>query len=348
MKSNTPKISIVVSIYKVPEKLLRNNIEHLINQTLKEIEIILVDDGSPDNCGTICDEYTKDDKRIIVIHQKNKGLSGARNTGVKKATGQYIMFLDGDDYINNNACQLMYDNSSEAKYDVINAKMTKDYENKIVEYDYSKFVAGKVYTGKECKYWQEKVLDFNANISSVNAKLIKRNILIDNNIFHNEELRQGAEGIEFLIRLFDKVDTIKFVDENIYHYIYNNESITQKHNEKNHYYVVGCFDEIERIIKECDNKDNLYKALYTRMIYVIVTTAISGFFSPRNKNEKYSIQKEKFNKFMKQQLLIDSMKKGDVSSIDKKRKTVYFFIKHKFYLIVKLFAYIRYKQKENS
>ena len=346
--SKNPVISIVVSIYKVPEKLLKNNIEHLINQTLEQIEIILVDDGSPDNCGKICDEYAYIDKRIKVVHQKNKGLSGARNTGVKHAKGEYIMFLDGDDYINYDACELMYYSSNYGEYDVINAKMTKDYENKVLEYDYSNFEDNKVYFGNECKYWQEKVLDFNGNISSVNAKLIKRSIMIDNCIFHNESLRQGAEGIEFLIRLFDNVNSIKFINQNVYHYVYNCESITQKHNEKNHYYVIECFNEIEKIITTCDNKDNLYMALYTRMIYVIITTAISGYFSPTNKSEKYRIQKKKYKKFMNQQLLIDSMKNANISSIDKKRRIVYFFIKHKIYLIVKLFAYLRYKQKRNS
>ncbi len=343
-----PKISVVVSIYKVPENLLKNNIEHLINQTLEEIEIILVDDGSPDNCGKICDEYAKKDKRIVVIHQKNKGLSGARNSGVNTATGEYIMFLDGDDYINCDSCELMYDSSNDGEYDVVNAKMTKDYENKVMEYDYSSFDEKIIYKDDECKYWQEKVLDFNGNISSVNAKIIKKSVMIDNNIYHNERLRQGAEGIEFLIRLFDKVNSIRFVNKNIYHYVYNCESITQKHDEKNHYYVVGCFNEIENIISKSTNKDKLLSALYVRMIYVIVTTAISGFFSPTNSNEKYSVQKRKFKKFVNQPLLVESMKKADLKSVDKKRKIVYFFIKHKMYLIVKLFAFIRYKQKKSS
>ncbi|MDO4204372.1 MAG: glycosyltransferase family 2 protein [Selenomonadaceae bacterium] len=92
-----PKISVVVPIYKV-EKYLRKSIDSLINQTLKDIEIILVDDGSPDNCGAICDEYAANDSRIKVIHQKNKGLAGARDAGIAVATSDYIGFLDSDDF----------------------------------------------------------------------------------------------------------------------------------------------------------------------------------------------------------------------------------------------------------
>ena len=348
MKSNKkPLVSIVVPIYKVPEKYLRNNIEHLINQTLKEIEILLIDDGSPDDCGNICEEYKKIDDRIKVIHQENLGLCGARNTGVKNANGDYIMFVDGDDFINNDACEILYLNSNKGKYDVVNGCMTKDYDSNIIEYDYSYFEDGRIYTNDECRFWQEKILDFRANISSVNAKIIKRSLMLNNNIFHNEQLKQGAEGIEFLIRLFDIVDSVKFVKKNIYHYIHNDKSITQKHDEKNHYYVLLCFEEIEKTIKKSKNVDALYKSLYTRLIYVIITTAISGYFSPTNK-ESYRMQKRKFKMFMDHKLLRNSMKNANISLLDKKRRIVYYFIKNKMYLMIKLLAFIRYSQKKNS
>uniref|UniRef100_UPI004057086A glycosyltransferase n=1 Tax=Agathobacter sp. TaxID=2021311 RepID=UPI004057086A len=92
------KISIIVPIYKV-ESYIRKCIDSIIAQTHKSLEIILVDDGSPDNCPAICDEYALIDERIKVIHQKNSGLSEARNAGIKNATGQYIGFVDSDDYI---------------------------------------------------------------------------------------------------------------------------------------------------------------------------------------------------------------------------------------------------------
>ena len=93
-----PLISVIVPIYKA-EPYLRRCIDSIINQTYKNLEIILVNDGSPDKCGDICDEYTTKDSRIIVIHQTNEGAGGARNTGVKIATGEYISFVDSDDYL---------------------------------------------------------------------------------------------------------------------------------------------------------------------------------------------------------------------------------------------------------
>ena len=92
------RVSVIVPVYKV-EPYLRECVESVMAQTLTDIEIILVDDGSPDNCGAICDEYAAKDTRITVIHKENGGLSDARNVGLDIATGEYIGFVDSDDWI---------------------------------------------------------------------------------------------------------------------------------------------------------------------------------------------------------------------------------------------------------
>ena len=93
-----PKVSIVVPVYRV-ECYLDRCVQSLVNQTLKEIEIILVDDGSPDKCPQMCDEYAKKDYRVKVIHKQNAGLGMACNSGIEVATGDYIAFCDSDDYV---------------------------------------------------------------------------------------------------------------------------------------------------------------------------------------------------------------------------------------------------------
>ena len=98
------KFSIIVPIYKVEEYLDRC-VESLIRQTEKDIEIILVDDGSPDSCPAMCDEWAKKDERIRVVHKENGGLSDARNAGLNIATGEYVLFVDSDDYVAENACE---------------------------------------------------------------------------------------------------------------------------------------------------------------------------------------------------------------------------------------------------
>ncbi len=114
---NNPLISVIVPIYKV-EEFLPTCLDSILAQTYKNLEIILVDDGSPDNCGMICDEYAKKDSRIIVIHKENGGLSDARNAGLDICTGDYISFVDSDDYVDKSFIESLYCNLSESKADL--------------------------------------------------------------------------------------------------------------------------------------------------------------------------------------------------------------------------------------
>ena len=102
-----PKISIIVPIYNV-EKYLDRCMQSLLNQTLTDIEIIMVDDGSPDRCPQMCDEYAKKDSRIKVIHKSNAGLGYARNSGLEIATGEYVAFVDSDDYVYTQIYESLY------------------------------------------------------------------------------------------------------------------------------------------------------------------------------------------------------------------------------------------------
>ena len=112
-----PKVSIVVPIYKV-ERYLKECVDSILNQSLKEIEVILVDDGSPDNCGKIIDEYAKADKRVVAVHQENSGYSKAVNRGIEMAYGEYIGIIESDDFIENDMYESLYYNAKKNKTDI--------------------------------------------------------------------------------------------------------------------------------------------------------------------------------------------------------------------------------------
>ena len=122
------KISIIVPIYNV-EQYLQKTIESCINQTLKELEVILVDDGSKDASGKVVDDFAKKDNRIKVIHKQNEGVTIARNTGLAVATGKYIFFLDGDDYLPLNAMDLLYQKAIEEDADWVIGDYILKYPN---------------------------------------------------------------------------------------------------------------------------------------------------------------------------------------------------------------------------
>ena len=127
-----PLISVIVPVYK-SEKYLDKCVESIVNQTYKNLEIILVDDGSPDNCPQICDEWAKKDSRIKVIHKENGGVSSARNAGLDNSFGDYIGFVDGDDFIENDFYECLYDNLVENGADISFCSF-KTLDEKIGEY----------------------------------------------------------------------------------------------------------------------------------------------------------------------------------------------------------------------
>lgn len=124
----SPRISVIVPIYKV-EAYLRKCLDSLVRQEYQNLEIILVDDGSPDSCGQICEEYAETDSRITVIHQENGGIGSARNAGLRICTGQFIMFVDPDDYLAENAIRLLYDRLVMDGSDMAIGKFVLEYED---------------------------------------------------------------------------------------------------------------------------------------------------------------------------------------------------------------------------
>lgn len=336
-------VSIIVPVYKVPEQYLRKCIESIIAQTLKNIEILLVDDGSPDQCGTICDEYAKNDERIRVLHKKNGGLSSARNYGCKAAHGKWIMFVDGDDWIEPDMCQIMYSIGEKKQVQLVMCGLMKDYGKSATAYKFY-LEDGKVYKDQECKWLQQQLLVYKGNIAVTGSKLIDRKLLIENQIFHDESLRQGAEGLEFNLRLFEKLKSTIFINKPFYHYIYNDSSISASHNEANHEFVIKCFEKIKAFIDISDNKEMLKPWFDNRLLYVIITTAISGYFNPTNM-EPYLDKKRKYAAYLEKPIVKEALQTKNIVGIGKQRKIVLFFIRHRMYKMLDLMGKMRKWQK---
>lgn len=121
-----PKISVIVPVYKV-ESYLRRCLDSVINQTYRNLEIILVDDGTPDNCGAICDEYAAKDKRVKVIHQANGGVASARNAGLDAATGDYIGWVDSDDWVESQMFETMLNSAEAHDADIVICSRLENY-----------------------------------------------------------------------------------------------------------------------------------------------------------------------------------------------------------------------------
>lgn len=338
------RISIIVPVYNVPVRLLKRCIDSLRRQTLQEIEIILVNDGSTDSSGQICDEYEKKDARIQVVHKINGGLSSARNAGVIQAKGKWITFVDGDDWIEPDMCCAMLEMGEKYNAQIVMCKMAENYKNSQIVQSCT-LKENKVYTGAECKWLQKQVLVFDANISTSCAKLLRRDFIENNHILHEESLKQGAEDIEYGIRLFDAAERAAFLNQVFYHYVYNDCSISTSYNQSNIDATVACFERIEEFIRSKEDRRRLLPYFYNRFLYAIITAAISGYFNPDNK-DTYKSKKRKFALYLEYPLIKKTLELAPRTALSRQRKFILILIQRKCFLGLAVLGKLRKRQKE--
>ena len=226
-----PKVSIILPIYNV-EKYLDRCMDSLLNQTLKDIEIIMVDDGSPDNCPQMCDEYAKKDNRVKVVHKKNAGLGFARNSGLDVAKGEYIAFVDSDDYVGLNMYKTLYDRAEADKCDAVFCGFrTELKQNKWVYSD--EVDADKLWRGKDVQLFMLDMIASGAGVKaerlyqmSVWHSIYKRSIIEDNHLRFVSEREVASEDIPFQVDYLSKANTVAYIKEMYYSYCLNGTSLT--------------------------------------------------------------------------------------------------------------------------
>ena len=342
--TNSIHVSVLVPVYNVPEEYLRKCIESLIGQSLREIEIILVDDGSTDESGKICDLYAEKDDRIKVIHQENSGVSAARNTAFNSSSGEYITFVDGDDWLSADTCENAYMQAKKFDLDLVLFGATREYSKSSRQLKHREIPKNKVLGEAGCKFLQQKVLVLDAFVSMSVAKLIRRTYLNINNIYHSEELLRGVETLEFSMRLLENIGNAMFISNHWYHYTYNSRSSTMTFNEDFNYLTNKGFEKIREFIYKSGQKEILLSLLYTRVLYSVNAIAISGYFNPENKLPHRERVKG-FMKYLQSDIVQDSIRLGDTSMLGLSRRINLFFIRRKWFRCVSIIARMRRLQR---
>lgn len=251
-----PKVSVIVPIYNV-EKYLRKCIESIINQSLRDIEIILVDDGSTDSSGIIADEYSKKDNRINVIHKKNGGQGSARNCGIKVANGEYIGFVDSDDWIDLDFYEKLYLSAKEISADI------SVCSRKIFNEEY--ILGNVVYVSNEksidinkdlCSYIVEQLI-YPQTVSTCNKIYLKSNI-INNNIKFKNVSEVGSEDALFNYCVLLNSNTVSCVKDTFYNGVERKGSTTRDYTVGAMVRTAGLLEQIYRY-SEKNKKDKIGK-----------------------------------------------------------------------------------------
>lgn len=247
----SPLISVIIPVYKA-EKHFRKCMDCIINQTYKNLEIILVDDGSPDNCGQMCDEFAKQDSRIRVIHKENGGQSSARNAALDIMTGDYVGFVDSDDWIETDMYQHLYNLISDynAQISICGAKL--EYLNGKISYFNTDYPKNKTIR----QYNTIEALTENFNNSKITYSLCDK--LYESKIFSNLRFTEGKiyEDMEIIPKCLENADRIVYDPTPLYHYNLTEEStIRGTFNPKR-------FAEVDVALKKAEDYKIRYPQLY--------------------------------------------------------------------------------------
>lgn len=273
-------ITIIVPVYKV-EKYIDECISSILNQTYSNIEVILIDDGSPDNCSKICDEYASKDNRIKVFHKKNGGVSDARNYGIEYATGEYLMFIDSDDYIESDMVEILYKNLIKYKASISTCGYQIIKNNQVHISKKSNQLKNCVQERKEDKV-RELLLEKTTG-NYVWNKLYKKSLF--KNIKYKKAIK--FEDIEIMYRLFIKADRIVFTTYNGYYYRKREKSIMNTLDEQAVLDLQKVTNERYNYIK--NNISSLQEENIARKCYTIYRYHI---LLSREKNKKIYFSKE--------------------------------------------------------
>ncbi|HFQ0673997.1 TPA: glycosyltransferase family 2 protein, partial [Enterococcus faecium] len=222
------EISIIVPVYKV-EKYLRKCVDSILAQTFTDFEVILVDDGSPDNSGKICDEYAEKDNRVRVIHKENGGLSSARNAGIDVARGKYLGFVDSDDYIDEDMYEILYENLKIHDADISSVELIPFYGDRYKKANKEKKVI--ILNKKEAI---KSVLEGTQFYAYAWNKLYRKELFKDNRYLDGKTF----EDAYIIIDLLFQTEKIVVSNEEKYFYLQRNDSIMGKSFSMNNFDVI--------------------------------------------------------------------------------------------------------------
>lgn len=247
------KISIIVPCYRV-EDYLDRCIESLVNQTLRDIEIVLVDDKSPDRVPQICDEWAKRDSRITVIHKKNnEGLGFARNTGLAVAHGEYVAFVDSDDFVDLEMYEKLYLKCKEDKLDVLYCGFY-EYKNDDEKINRKETIQYATFSGHEVLHGMLSPCGVKGRITryemSVWHAIYRRDIFVENKVKFCSERELISEDIIFHIDYLRFCERVGFVPDQYYYYCLNESSLSKKFMEDRLIKVDKLCEEIFRRVKD--------------------------------------------------------------------------------------------------
>ena len=336
------KITVIVPVYNT-KKFLKRCIMSIMNQSYSNLEIIIINDGSTDGSEKICNELEKADERIRVIHQKNNGIAATRNIGIENATGQYISFVDSDDYLTKDAIEWMVSKVIESDADIVTANTYyKNEELKVM-------LPERLYTGSEIKevLVTHMMGNYAKRIDAISytatAKLFKKKIFDENNLRFPSERRLIWEDLAFSTEAYPLCEKVYISHKPVYYYCFNEGSLTHTYRQNKLELVMVLYCYMKEKIKKLNLPDEAQFRLDTNFIGHIRTCIKLEVFYANLNGHKRAIQNIREICFRKDvQTLLRNYPKA---SFNKSQYIYNIAIKHKWAYLVYLLTWLQNKKK---
>lgn len=266
-----PKVSIIVPVYNV-EKYLNRCMESLLNQTLKDIEIVLVDDGSPDNCPQMCDEYAKRDNRVKVVHKENAGLGYARNSGLEIATGEYVAFVDSDDYVEPDMYERLYEASQHYNVQMVLCGFDRDNNGCRTKGLVANMPSSPTVIDARADYIPNLIGQMPNEYYSMYYGYAVWNILFSADVINKHHIRFKSERIYlsedilFQIEYAARVKDVLLYPAELYSYCLNPGTLTTKYDRTRYDKAVKLYNKLRQEINELELTIDNYELRVQRML----------------------------------------------------------------------------------
>jgi len=348
------KLSIIVPVYNV-EKYIKKCLESLIIQPLEDIEIILIDDGSEDASGKICDEYSKRDTRIKVVHKKNEGVSIARNTGMQMAQGKYITFVDSDDWIENNTYEILLKKLEQQEVDLLiyNYNYINNQTEKNICFPESIFIKNdkeKIQDLQALTLAPElgKYTSFQVTFLGLGVcwnKIYKKEIIEKNNLqFKIKRKNTMNEDLLFNYEYLENVNAVQIVNENLYNYRQISTSAVKKFNHD----ILNIYQELLGEIQKHEEKhiqDVYYKTAFNLRVTLSFFYIVKLYFCHKENKKPYFTRYKEFKKCLKEEKYNQAFKNIDKKYCNYKVKITKILLHLKMYLLLFILLGIFSKSK---
>ena len=337
------KVSVIVPVYKIEESLLRRCLDSLASQSEKNAEFIVVDDGSPDCCGDIIDEYAIKDSRFVPIHTENCGVSNARNVGLDHAVGKYVIFVDGDDYVEDLLCEYASTAMDKAGTDVLFFMHQTTIDKKDTITGDGTIEMMSVETLKRIMIG---VVSQENPIEGVWAgppwgKVYKRSIIEENGLRFVLGLKKSQDRV-FVLDYLLHVGSAAIYKYVGYHYVINETSVCQRYNPEIESILLMAGEEFEKRKEFIPYKNEYNSAINTMYMIFFCECMLLDFFNHDNKN-RFLYKINQMKNLLNIKMFKDGVKTGNLNAISRKRRLIVLAARHNMYLVAGLFSIVLFR-----